>query len=69
MIERGTDRPHVLLITGTPGIGKTTVIRRVAEGVKAEGLRGFYTEEIRESGERRLSAGWFRQERAGHRAC
>jgi nucleoside-triphosphatase len=53
MIERGTDRLHVLLITGTPGIGKTTVIRRVAEGVKAEGLRGFYTEEIRESGERR----------------
>jgi nucleoside-triphosphatase len=43
----------VLLITGIPGIGKTTVIRRVAEVVKAEGLRGFYTEEIRESGKRR----------------
>jgi nucleoside-triphosphatase len=43
----------VLLITGTPGIGKTTVIRRVAEGIEADGLRGFYTEEIRESGERR----------------
>jgi nucleoside-triphosphatase len=44
--------PHVLLITGTPGIGKTTVIRRVAAGLDATGLRGFYTEEIREDGER-----------------
>lgn len=43
----------MLLITGTPGIGKTTVIRRVAERIKAEGLRGFYTEEIREGRERR----------------
>ena len=53
MSERGANEPHVLLITGTPGIGKTTVIRRVAERVKAEGLRGFYNEEIREGGERR----------------
>jgi nucleoside-triphosphatase len=53
MIDRETERLHVLLITGTPGIGKTTVIRRVAEGIEADGLRGFYTEEIRESGERR----------------
>jgi nucleoside-triphosphatase len=53
MIDRETERLHVLLITGTPGIGKTTAIRRVAEGIEADGLRGFYTEEIRESGERR----------------
>jgi nucleoside-triphosphatase len=53
MSERGANEPHVLLITGTPGIGKTTVIRRVAERVDAEGLRGFYTEEIRERRERR----------------
>ena len=44
---------HVLLITGAPGIGKTSVIRRAAEGLKHKGLRGFYTEEIREDGERR----------------
>ena len=45
--------PHILLITGPPGIGKTTVVRRVAGGLEPSGLRGFYTEEIREAGERR----------------
>jgi nucleoside-triphosphatase len=53
MAENGNHKRHVLLITGAPGIGKTTVIRRAAEGLKLEGLRGFYTEEIREDGERR----------------
>jgi nucleoside-triphosphatase len=53
MSEEAARGSHVLLITGTPGIGKTTVIRRLAERVKREGLRGFYTEEIRERGERR----------------
>jgi nucleoside-triphosphatase len=46
------DKPHVLLITGKPGIGKTTAIRRVADELEAKGLRGFYTEEIRQGGER-----------------
>jgi nucleoside-triphosphatase len=45
--------PHVLLITGAPGVGKTTVIRRVAAGFKSIELGGFYTEEIREDSERR----------------
>lgn len=53
MSKSGVNKPHALLITGTPGVGKTTVIRRVADALKAEGLRGFYTEEIREDGERR----------------
>jgi nucleoside-triphosphatase len=53
MSEHPNHKQHVLLITGTPGIGKTTVIRRAAEGLKHKGLRGFYTEEIREDGERR----------------
>lgn len=44
---------RALLLTGAPGVGKTTVIRRVAEGLESEGLRGFCTEEIREDGERR----------------
>jgi nucleoside-triphosphatase len=43
----------VLLLTGAPGIGKTTVIGRVAERLKGRKLGGFYTEEIREGGERR----------------
>lgn len=47
------DTPHVLLITGMPGVGKTTVVRRVADRLEPKGLRGFYTEEIREAGERR----------------
>jgi nucleoside-triphosphatase len=52
-MSKSCKKPHVLLITGTPGIGKTTVIRRVADGLESKGLRGFYTEEIRKAGERR----------------
>lgn len=43
---------HVLLITGLPGVGKTTVIRRVAERLHGSRLGGFYTEELREAGQR-----------------
>ena len=44
---------HILLLTGVPGIGKTTIIKNVAERFKGKRLSGFYTEEIREHGERR----------------
>ena len=44
---------HVLLLTGRPGVGKTTVIRKVAAGLAGRRLGGFYTEEIRVDGERR----------------
>jgi nucleoside-triphosphatase len=44
---------HILLLTGAPGIGKTTIIKKVAERFKGKRLSGFYTEEIREHGERR----------------
>lgn len=43
----------MLLITGTAGSGKTTVIRRVAAALSRRRLGGFYTEEIRVGGERR----------------
>jgi nucleoside-triphosphatase THEP1 len=44
---------HILLLTGVPGIGKTTIIKSVAKRFKGKRLSGFYTEEIREHGERR----------------
>ena len=43
----------VLLLTGRPGVGKTTVIRKVAEARPCGRLGGFYTEEVREHGRRR----------------
>ena len=45
--------PHVLLLSGVPGVGKTTVIRQVAERLSCDRLAGFYTEEIRGGGQRR----------------
>jgi len=41
-----------LLLTGPPGCGKTTVVRRVVELLKARRLAGFYTAELREHGQR-----------------
>lgn len=38
---------NILLLTGTPGIGKTTVLREVATRLSGRKLAGFYTEEIR----------------------
>jgi nucleoside-triphosphatase len=44
--------PRALLLTGPPGCGKTTVLRRVAEGLAGGRIRGFLTEEIRAKRER-----------------
>jgi nucleoside-triphosphatase len=52
-IEADAGRPHVLLITGRPGVGKTTVIRKVAAALRGRRLAGFYTEEVRAGGARR----------------
>lgn len=43
---------NALLLTGRPGIGKTTVIRRVAEVLRGGRIAGFYTEEQRSQGSR-----------------
>jgi nucleoside-triphosphatase len=51
-MDKIVSRPHILLLTGVPGIGKTTVIRDVARVLPAGSLRGFYTQEIREHGRR-----------------
>ncbi|MDL1862296.1 AAA family ATPase [Betaproteobacteria bacterium PRO7] len=42
----------LLLLTGPPGIGKTTALRRVCERLSIAPLRGFYTEEVRSGGVR-----------------
>lgn len=38
---------QVYLITGRPGVGKTTLVRRIAESIGLERCAGFYTVEIR----------------------
>lgn len=42
-----------LLLTGNPGVGKSTVIKKVVSELKGQDLKGFYTEEIREGGTRK----------------
>jgi nucleoside-triphosphatase len=41
-----------ILLTGRPGCGKTTVIRRTVELIGTEACVGFYTEEVRREGRR-----------------
>ena len=41
-----------LLLTGLPGMGKTTLVRKVLD-VLGERALGFYTQEIRERGKRK----------------
>ncbi|MEJ2688462.1 MAG: NTPase [Deltaproteobacteria bacterium] len=43
----------VLLLTGAPGIGKTTVVKKVAAALSDFNICGFYTEEIRVNGVRK----------------
>ena len=53
MLDRpGRGAKHALLLTGPPGVGKTTVVRRVAAGLAGRRIRGFTTEEIRIGGQR-----------------
>jgi nucleoside-triphosphatase len=43
---------RILLVTGVPGVGKTTLVRRVVERLEGVRVAGFTTEEIREGGRR-----------------
>ncbi len=42
-----------IFITGSPGVGKTTLIRRIIDSGSLRKAKGFYTQEIRENGERK----------------
>jgi nucleoside-triphosphatase len=44
--------PNKVLLTEPPGCGKTTVVRRVAQALGGLRLAGFYTQEVRERGQR-----------------
>lgn len=46
------EQAHNILITGLPGVGKTTLIKKISEHVKHFHPQGFYTAEIREKGAR-----------------
>lgn len=45
---------RLLFLTGNPGVGKTTVLLRIVEALKAEGYRigGMLSQEVRTGGER-----------------
>lgn len=42
----------LVLLTGSPGVGKTTALRRVVDALRVGPLSGFYTEEVRVRGVR-----------------
>ncbi len=44
------DRPKNILITGIPGVGKTTLVKKILTQLRHLSLAGFFTEEIRKSG-------------------
>lgn len=52
-IDMTVTKGRHILITGTPGIGKTTLIQKIAWELQIYRPVGFYTREIREAGMRR----------------
>jgi nucleoside-triphosphatase len=58
MVPEG-HRPVRIVLTGAPGCGKTTAVRRIVAALDMSKVAGFYTEEIREAG-RRAGFQWHR---------
>jgi len=44
---------HKILLTGPPGCGKTTAVMKIVEALGTARIAGFYTQEIRERGQRK----------------
>ncbi|GAA2229460.1 MULTISPECIES: nucleoside-triphosphatase [Kitasatospora] len=63
--DTGPRTPTRILLEGRPGIGKTTVLRRLAALLPARGVVGFTSEEIRQGGSR---VGFALETLAGRRA-
>jgi nucleoside-triphosphatase len=45
-------QPQALLLTGAPGVGKTTIMQEVLRALSGRKIRGFLTGEIRRAGQR-----------------
>jgi nucleoside-triphosphatase len=53
MAGRKVEQARNFLVTGVPGVGKTTLVRRLCDQLTRFHPIGFYTEEIREGGIRK----------------
>lgn len=49
---RHEPRGQALLVTGAPGSGKTTIVKKVAAALPDKRVRGFVTSELRQAGRR-----------------
>lgn len=53
-VDRRNGKVRIVLLTGLPGVGKTTMVKKIADNLVARGLKvaGITTSEVRENGQR-----------------